>query len=263
MYLLSIVHLPGRVLLPVPVLLLRVVLVLVHLVRRRGTGRLGGRNMPSQTRMASVVLVSIVATQSVGLGRACTMLAGGQCICETAAGDSWDLTALSGSEVTTTGDTTGCAPSIVKLSHCSPLSTGTPIAHNMLTRAGCTRAGISCQGNWNYHFSICGNVAMPQAIGCTSSQTRAAYRIDDYPTPTSRWCEYMAEDTNQDPPAVTRLDSGLALTYTCAPCLVPNASCTLQLTDSLRALPEDRYVWLDLTHPDCQSTLQRGGPAIS
>ena len=78
------------------------------------------------------------------------------------------------------------------------------------------RAGSSCQGSWNYHFRICGNVAMPQAIGCATSQTRAAYRIDDYPTPTSRWCEYMAENALQTPPAVTKLDDGLALRYSCA-----------------------------------------------
>jgi|EP01044_Picomonas_judraskeda_P022000 hypothetical protein len=57
---------------------------------------------------------------------------------------------------------------------------------------------------------------MPQAIGCATSQTRGAYRIDDYPTPASRWCEYMAENALQTPPTVTKLDDGLALRYSCA-----------------------------------------------
>jgi hypothetical protein len=98
-------------------------------------------------------------------------------------------------------------------------------------RRACT--GTSCQGSWNYHFSLCGNVVMPTAIGCVSSQTRAAYRIDEYPTPSSRWCEYMAEDATSDPPAVTPTDDGFSLQYTCALswiwpcCFFAHASCGL------------------------------------
>ena len=92
-----------------------------------------------------------------GAARASCAVDGGACICEDADGTRWDLSELGAGPFTTSGDTTGCT---------------------------------ACVGNWNYHFALCGNVVMEQAIGCVSSQTRAAHRIDE----TSRWCEYMAKD---------------------------------------------------------------------
>lgn len=57
----------------------------------------------------AAVVLCFAAMQVVGLAHACNMQ-GGRCLCETADGDhSWDLTDISASEITTTGDTTGCA----------------------------------------------------------------------------------------------------------------------------------------------------------
>ena len=79
---------------------------------------------------------------------------------------------------------------------------------------GCT----ACVGNWNYHFDICRNVQIPTAIGCTSGTTRTAYRIDEYATPSSRWCEYMGPDAQSSDgllvSALTGNRQGLMLTYT-------------------------------------------------
>ena len=57
----------------------------------------------------AAVVLCFAAMQVVGLARACNMQ-DGRCLCETADGDhSWDLTDISASEITTTGDTNGCA----------------------------------------------------------------------------------------------------------------------------------------------------------
>ncbi len=159
-----------------------------------------------------------MAAMGVCLGEAaaCTTQ-DGRCVCEAAdGGASWDVTELASAEITTTGDTTGCACNATSLPSAGLTHRSTVVLARQCAHRWRARTGTSCQGSWNYHFSLCGNVVMPQAIGCTSSQTRAAYRIDEYPTPSSRWCEYMAEDATSNPPAVTSTDDGFSVQYTCA-----------------------------------------------
>ena len=91
----------------------------------------------------------------------CSLDEDARCICEDNAGNTWDLTELGRGEKVTTGPTDGC-----------------PI----------------CVGDWNYHFKLCSNVDVPDAIGCSPTTAVSAYRIDDYPTQTSRSCEYMGPD---------------------------------------------------------------------
>ena len=72
-------------------------------------GRKGERRRARWHAQKAAVVLSFAAMQVVGLARACTTR-DGRCLCETADGDhSWDLTEISASEITTTGDTTGCA----------------------------------------------------------------------------------------------------------------------------------------------------------
>ena len=114
----------------------------------------------------------------------CSMV-GDLCICQDAGGNEWDVSQLSFGDHDTKGPIDGCT---------------------------------ACVGNWNYHFDICRNVQIPTAIGCTSGTTRTAYRIDEYATPSSRWCEYMGPDAQSSDgllvSALTGNRQGLMLTYT-------------------------------------------------
>ena len=46
---------------------------------------------------------------------------------------------------------------------------------------GCTL----CEGEWTYHFALCGNANQQIGNGCLSTQFRSAYRVDGS-TPTAR-----------------------------------------------------------------------------
>ena len=113
--------------------------------------------------------------------------AGGGCICTDAAGNSWDVSKLDVSNHEATGPTDGC---------------------------------LQCSGEWNYHFDFCKNVDIPQSIGCSpAGETRLAYRIDEFTTPTSRFCEYLGPDVASDTENIlvgelTGQTEGIQLTYT-------------------------------------------------
>lgn len=109
----------------------------------------------------------------------------GLCICEDNGGTIWDVTAL------------GVGDKVVK----GPAD-------------GCT----ICVGEWNYHWDICGNVDVPDALGCSSTALASAYRVDEYTTPTSRSCELLGPDVEGSGTlgvaALTGRQQGVQLTYT-------------------------------------------------
>ena len=138
-------------------------------------------------RLWAAALAAALAAQLPPPARAaqgCSMV-GDLCMCQDAGGNEWDVSELSFGDHDTKGPIDGCT---------------------------------ACVGNWNYHFDICRNVQIPTAIGCTSGTTRTAYRIDEYATPSSRWCEYMGPDAQSSDgllvSALTGNRQGLMLTYT-------------------------------------------------
>ena len=111
--------------------------------------------------------------------RASCVLDGAACVCTDADGEAWDVSELQGLDITTTGDITGCA---------------------------------LCEGEWTYHFALCGNANQQIGNGCLSTQFRSAYRVDGS-TPTAR-CEYLGADQAAAPAAeVTAIDGGIAIGY--------------------------------------------------
>ena len=118
---------------------------------------------------------------------------GGACVCEDDDGNAWDVSELSGSGLRepTTGTSTLQGPT-----------------------TGCS----ICVGSWNYHWDICANIAVPQALGCSTTFATAAIRLDEFSTPTSRECEYLGPDVSgAGSPDVARLSGeagdGLSLAY--------------------------------------------------
>eukprot|EP01048_Picozoa_sp_COSAG05_P022951 COSAG05_NODE_4779_length_1376_cov_1.377447_1_plen_211_part_10 len=109
----------------------------------------------------------------------------GLCICEDNGGTIWDVTALGVGDKVAKGPADGCT---------------------------------ICVGEWNYHLDICGNVGVPDALGCSSTALASAYRVDEYTTPTSRSCELLGPDVEGSGTlgvaALTGRQQGVQLTYT-------------------------------------------------
>jgi hypothetical protein len=141
---------------------------------------------PGRALFAAAIAWVNAVSVSQGDGQGCSLV-NGNCICSDAGGNEWDVTELDFSAHQTRGPSDGCT---------------------------------TCTGQWNYHFDICRNVDVPQAIGCTpAGQTRMAYRIDEFAgTPTSRICEYLGPDVasgdNLQVNSLTGRLQGVALTYT-------------------------------------------------
>ena len=72
--------------------------------------------------------------------RASCVLDGAACVCTDADGEAWDVSELQGLDIQTTGDITGCA---------------------------------LCEGEWTYHFALCGNANQQIGNGCRASDTKA------------------------------------------------------------------------------------------
>ena len=80
-------------------------------------------------------------------------------------------------------------------------------------------SGIFCDGNWNYHFSLCGNVQIIPGIGCSTNANAAAFRIDEWtacPPSTNCECEIIGQDvstTSLDVSAIDGDESGVLIEY--------------------------------------------------
>eukprot|EP01043_Picozoa_sp_COSAG02_P073705 COSAG02_NODE_14442_length_1271_cov_65.087884_1_plen_337_part_00 len=129
--------------------------------------------MPARQQAAALGLLALATQLRVALG-SCEFVEG-NCICTSAAGVEWDLTALQSNNIQTTGD----------------------------TQPGCSL----CTGDWTYTFAICGNAAQQTGTGCISTAQRNAFRVDQS---TLERCEYMGQDAETGVPlTVTDLTDGV------------------------------------------------------